>query len=195
MRLLIIGDSHCRELASTFAQLAPEIDIYIVSLGSRMNDIIFKYMQKLPDINLFNPDSVIVHLGHNDIVKHPSKNPIPTLTTVVAHRTIAFCVQIQNNHPNATIHISATFPRTFTHHSTLTQYQVRSYNKKMKRQGQRLRTLASIANFHCLINNIMWRRISAAIEDHTLFSIDGLHLDTGGRTAVVTEWLPQINHV
>ena len=192
MRLLIIGDSHCRELESTFTQLSPEIDSYIISVGSRMNDIIFKYTLKLPDINLFNPDTVIVHFGHNDIVKHPSKNPTPTLTTVVAHRTIAFCMQIQTNHPNATIHISATFPRTFTPHSTLTLHQVSSYNKKMKRQGQRLRTLATIANFNCLINNVMWRRISAAIEDHTLYSRNGLHLDNSGRLAVVAEWLTQI---
>jgi hypothetical protein len=43
-------------------------------------------------------------------------------------------------------------------------------------------------------NNIMWKKISASIEDHTLFLPDGLHLNKDGETAIVKEWLAEINY-
>ena len=160
-----------------------------------MDEIIRQYRRQLRAITRFRPDIIVVHMGHNDMVRHHRKNPTPSLSTTVAQRTIAFCTQVQANHPHSQIYISATFPRTYTRRSSLTCPEVNSYNKKMKRQGQRLITLASLSNFNCLINNTMWKKISASIENDALYLPDGLHLNSEGQTAIIKEWLADINYV
>jgi lysophospholipase L1-like esterase len=189
MKLVLLGDSHCRELANVFAELTSSITVYTVFVPLDITTITLHYRSKINIINAYNPDVILIHLGHNDLVYHPIHNVSPSNSSTVASNTITLANEVHQNHPNSTIYISAILPRTFTHKSRLTKPQVSSYNKMAKRHGQRIRTYSEIAGFYSFINKPMWSKISAAIEFSTYYHKDGLHLNHDGQTALVGEWI------
>jgi lysophospholipase L1-like esterase len=195
MKLLLVGDSHCRELGPALTKHAPSTTTLTVFLPRNINAITLKYRTKIQTINSFRPDVVVVHLGHNDMVRHPIHNLIPSVSTVVASATIILANEIHLNHPYATIFISVIFPHTFTSTSLLSSPEISSYNKKAKRHGQRIRTFSTTAGYNCLINNVMWSKISNSIEEPSFFLLDGLHLNSTGQTAIVKEWLEEITRM
>ena len=137
MKLLLLGDSHCRELADIFAELTSSITVYTVFVPLDITSITLQYRSKINIINAYSPDVILIHLGHNDLVYHPVHNISPSNSSTVASSTIALANEVHQNHPYPTIYVSAILPRTFTHKSRLTKAQVSSYNKMAKRHGQR----------------------------------------------------------
>ena len=101
---------------------------YLISVGSRTEAIMHQYEVKRRRITSFNPDYIIFHTGHNDLAFHRTKNPTPKDPTQVTKLTIDAATVLQNNHPHAVIVISAPFPRTFTHNSTLLLKDILHYN-------------------------------------------------------------------
>ena len=194
MRILILGDSHARDLDAAIVHLRPTYHTYTITAGRRMVPIVYRYRQNLPAITQFHPSVAIVHMGHNDIVQHPNLNPIPTHPQVVAARILTLSNEIELNHPGIIIFNSSIYPRSCTHDSILDSHQVVSYNKKAKRYGQMLRSLCQNAGYHCLLNNILWRRISRAEEESTHYHADGLHITMEAKLLVATELLPQLEH-
>jgi lysophospholipase L1-like esterase len=189
MRILVIGDSHTRDLDTSINFLRPHYLTYRITVGSQTGQIITKYRQELPFILHFNPTVALVHMGHNDIMIHPSLNPFPTHPRTVAAQTIAFGNELTTNHHGISIYNSSIYPRTLTHDSYLDEYDVGSYNKKAKRYGQLLRPLSHQAGYNCLLNNILWRRISKSIEESAHFTRDGLHITKEAKLLVAQEFL------
>jgi lysophospholipase L1-like esterase len=193
MNVLLVGDSHMgRGLDEVLSNLSSSISTFTVLLPRNIGLITLEYRSKLQDIYYFDPDVIIVHLGHNDLVRHPVHNLHPSVSTAVASSTITFADEIHHNFPNASIFISAILPRTYTDSSLLSGPEIVSYNKMAKRHGQRIRTFAKIAGYNYLINKSMWHKISNSIEDHTLFLPDGLHLNPSGQLTILFEWLETI---
>ena len=192
MKLLLLGDSHCRELTDIFAELTSTITVYTVFVPLDITSITLQYRSKINTINAYRPDVILIHLGHNDLVYHPVHNLSPSNSSTVASSTIALANELHQNHPYATIYVSAIIPRTFTHKSRLTKAQVTSYNKMAKRHGQRIRTYSETAGFESLSNNSMWSKISASIKHSTYYLKDGLHLNHAGQIALVGEWIKVI---
>jgi lysophospholipase L1-like esterase len=191
MRALIIGDSHCRDLDVALLYNCPSIQTYTVFAPSNLTAILGRYVQELANINNFQPDILFLHLGHNDLAFHHHLNPNPTHPRTVALNNIQFAQMIHFNHPGIRIYISAIYPRSSTATSYLSYAATVSYNRKVKRFGQHLRTLTNAAGFHILLNNIMWRRISKAMEESSHFLADGLHLSFEAKIIITREWLNQ----
>ena len=181
-----------RGLGQVLNNLSSSISTLTVLVPRNISLITLEYRSKLQDIFYFQPDVIIIHLGHNDLVRHPVHNLHPSVSTAVASSTITFADEIHQNFPNASIFISAIFPRIFTDSSLLSSPEIISYNKMAKRHGQRIRTFAKIAGYHHLINNDMWRKISNSIEEYSFFLPDGLHLNPTGQLSVLLEWLEAI---
>ena len=181
-----------RGLGVLLNNLSPSIHSLTVLVPSSITLITAEYRSKIPTIRNFRPNVIILHLGHNDLVYHPIHNLNPSISTAVASDTITLANEIHQNHPDASIFISAIFPRTSTDSSLLSYTDVISYNRMAKRHGQRIRTFAKIADYHYLINNYMWRKISGGIEESSYFLPDGLHLNPTGQLSVLLEWLETI---
>jgi hypothetical protein len=189
MRYLIVGDSHTWNLDSAIIYLRPEHTTYSISLGRQMPQIAALYNANLLNIMQFNPQIAIVHWGHNDIVQHHHLNPVATHPQTVAADTITFANMLQTNHPGITVYNSSIFPRSATYNSLLDEQSVLSYNKKAKRYGQHLRDVSHQAGHKCLLNNILWRRISKAQEESYHFRPDGLHIYREAQLLVADELL------
>jgi lysophospholipase L1-like esterase len=192
MRILLLGDSHCRELQPVIRRQSSLSYTMIISVGSNTDAIAANYRTKVYLVNQFNPDVAIIHTGHNDMARHPSYNSEPEISTRVAGKTLRLANELHQNHPQLHIFISCTFPRTPTPSSILSSSEVRTYNLKVKRHGPRLRAMATTAGYHCLLNMCMWKLISRAEAEPKHLLSDGLHRTSTGQTALVAEWWPQL---
>ena len=77
MRLLVVGDSHCRDLLKPLKLVDKHSTLMCVSVPSSIEDIAEHYDDKFADILAFDPSIAVVHLGHNDLSYHHVHNPNP----------------------------------------------------------------------------------------------------------------------
>jgi lysophospholipase L1-like esterase len=193
MSFVFIGDSHCRDLARSFQLNFPLHRYHKIKVGGQMDAIMDQYRMEIATINRLHPKYIIIHMGHNNIVQHPIYNRSPEMAKQVAEENIEFANEIRLNHPYAIIYVSTIFPRTHTPSSSITLPDVKEYNKIAKRHGKRIRSLAKAAGLNSFINNTSWHKISAAIENTTLFQADGLHLSPSGCKKILIEWMSILN--
>jgi hypothetical protein len=67
MRVLVIGDSHCREMAGDFEDLVPDIPVLVVSKGRNTSLVRAEYFRRLASVREFSPSHIVLHSGHNDV--------------------------------------------------------------------------------------------------------------------------------
>jgi hypothetical protein len=194
-RILLIGDSHIKEMQPLFKTLAPkntEITLFSIQIGRGITEITNKYRDNLLQAYYFDPNISILHAGHNNIAAHHWYNPIPDHPRIVANDTLLLATEIKTNFPSANVHISTVFPRTFTANSLLTAPEISSFNQKIKRHAQHLCSITQGTTINCLMNMPMWTQVSKAIENPSHFDTDGLHLTKEGKSAVIKEWFSEI---
>jgi lysophospholipase L1-like esterase len=190
MKFVLIGDSHCRDLDEALSLLFPSFKIYTISVGAQIEDIKAAYRSKIAAITASTPAYIIIHMGHNNIAYHHRYNPSPEeLPKTVAEATIDLANEVRSHHPTSKIYVSTIFPRTHTRTYTLSPHEVVMYNKKAKRHGQRIQTLANRESLNYFMNNRMWHQISISLEDSNQFRGDGLHLSKEGAKKIMIEWL------
>jgi lysophospholipase L1-like esterase len=191
-KILLIGDSHTREMATAIIKAKTSCLVYTVTVGQGLNQIIDKYHSKLQYIIQFQPSIVIVHAGHNDISYHHNYNLHPRNPRVVTQEILHFIDEISHNFPNIIPYISSIYPKTHTDHSYLNPADIVSYNKKVKRHGQHLTTITNDSHISCLLNNCLWTHINSSIENPDPYDFDGLHLSKAGQETVAAEWISTI---
>jgi lysophospholipase L1-like esterase len=168
-------------MAEYIHQKKSSVTVFTVFYGRQIPETTVKYRAQIPAINIFDPDYTIIHMGHNDLAKHPYYNPRPLVSRDVSRMTINFA--------RTEIFLSSVFPRTFTETSNLSETQVVKYNQTAKRHGQRLRTRATEVGYNCILTSILWQSISSATADPDHYLPDGLHLSVDGSKHIATEWL------
>ena len=188
-RLLVIGDSFARRCENVIRTRYPEVELKVIAVGDKTAEIVAKYNREFISAQQFRPTHIILHEGHNEMAFHPDKNPLPQISRDVVATSITFAVVLRTQHPNAIIMISATFPRTYTSHSVLSRSGVVDFNTRMKRHGQRVRTMAERNNLVCIINNFSWGKISKCLEKPSYYEWDGYHLNGVGMHAQAKEWM------
>jgi hypothetical protein len=137
-KIMILGDSHCRGMDEALKSHDDSIHTLAIILPRGTEAIAEKYLSSYTCANIFNPDIIFLHCGHNDLVYHSSLNPHPINSEDTREHTITLASLLQRNHPNAKVFISALFPRTHTNKSTLLKEEVAAFNRLAKRHGQRL---------------------------------------------------------
>jgi hypothetical protein len=193
--LLIIGDSHCRDLNDVIARAYPNIKVYIISVGQQTDSIINCYISELNAVTAFMPDVIVLHTGHNEIAYHRHKNPIPKDSTLTTAITINAAQIIQSHHPRATMIISSIFPRLLTFKSSLRQQDLAHYNRTAERHGRRLHTEATKIGILVFKNNFMWKSKSDMLVKSHLYLQDGLHLNDKARIYVIARWMNEIHTI
>ena len=191
-RILLIGDSHTRNMSLAFSKYLPSTPVYTLTMPQGIEEIAHKYHTNRTQITNFHPTIVIIHAGHNDIVFHHRHNNHPRNPQIVIDQIFQLMNEVLLDHPGIMPCVSSIFPRTSTLRSYLPESAIIPYNKKVKRHGQNLMTITRNTSITCLVNNCLWHRISSATENANYFDIDGLHLSTKGKEAVVREWLTLI---
>jgi lysophospholipase L1-like esterase len=192
MNILLVGDSHCFDLHKSFKKLSSSDKVMTISVGGKIATTIMQYDSQMTSIRLFNPIIIILHLGHNDMAFHPSKNIRPRISREVTKDILAFATKMKSDIPTARIFISSILPRKSTRYSHLSSDQTTRYNKLAVRHGLRLRKLATAIGLEVLLNTIMWKRIYKEEPKVELIDEDGLHLNEDGQKVLVGDWLSTI---
>jgi hypothetical protein len=135
MRLCIIGDSHCREIESHITSINSSISVYTLCAPDKVPIIRFRYRLTLHLIQAHNPDTIVIHAGHNDRARHPFYNPRPRVSWDVTLDIIQFAQEIHGHFPQAKIILSSILPRKITPASSLNPDLTAKYNKLAVRHG------------------------------------------------------------
>jgi hypothetical protein len=191
-RIMIVGDSNCRDLDKALDDRFPNIKMYVISVGSQTDQVMLEYNRNKSQAILFDPNFIILHTGHNDLAFHKYKNKSPKDSTQTTKLTIDAALEIKRNHPKATTIVSAVFPRALSLKSSLRQLDLQHFNRTAERHTRRLATeckLVDLANFK---NNFMWRNKSELRLKTHLFLQDGLHLTIPAKQYLITRWLEYI---
>ena len=195
IKVVIVGDSHCRGMDAALKASHPGIHTLSVIQPRGTLAIRESYRLAASSVTFFDPNFIFIHCGHNDLVFHPQHNLHPINSEETRARTLDLAEFIQSNHPNSKTIISALFPRTFTHRSPLPQEEVAAFNRLAKRHGQRLRAQASLLPrpITVSLNMPIWNRISKAEEVHDMFLKDGLHLTDTAKISIAGAWIKIIS--
>jgi lysophospholipase L1-like esterase len=193
LKILVVGDSHCWDLGYKINErFGNEFTAIALSRGRSISLISEVFIRDLPSTLEFEPDITILHAGHNDLTYHHYLNKYPKLSKPTAVETIELANLIQSYLPKTLIFLSAVFPRTPAYDSTLSEENTIKYNKVAKRHGLRIRTMANFNGYYSFLNNCMWRVVSNAQEEESLFFEDGLHLTDAGKSTVIDGWIKDI---
>ena len=112
MRLLLLADSHGKEmlplLHTQAGLLEPPLDLqqFHVIRGRSIEIIRGDYRNELANILSFSPDRVLIHAGHNNMVRHDIYNRSPLFITAVVHILLEFVVEVRASFPDTEIFVS-----------------------------------------------------------------------------------------
>ena len=189
MRLVLVTDSHGRGLAVELVAQRPDFIIVTVRVGRKLSAIRGLYRRRLRALQRFQPDIVVMHLGHNDLVAHTSYNPRPLFITAVMHQIMEFVSEIRVTLPRTRIIVSSVLPRVesceFNAEKTV------KYNRIARRFGEMVRSAGNKpgANFVGTINRGFWGRIARCEVLPNNHLTDGLHLSESGKALLIRGWI------
>jgi hypothetical protein len=194
MRLLLITDSHGYEMEWELKAIRGSLDVFPMVLGRRTSRIRGKYRDELQEVINFDPQLVIMHMGHNDIVPHRIHNPRPLFVTAAFHQMMELAHEVSVNFPRAQMIISAMLPRGDGNGFTIED--ARKYNRIARRFGQML-VKESYSDhppiFMPVLNSNLWANVSQGVAERAMFDHGGLHLNTDGKSILANEWLDAID--
>jgi hypothetical protein len=192
MKLLLVADSHGYELEWLLTGLGSDIEVFTVVLGRGTSAVRGLYRERLEEIVNFDPDTVVMHVGHNDISRHSVHNNNPLFITAAFHLVMELGLEIKMNFPSAGLIVSSLLPRKAGNFYSASD--ALKYNKIAKRFGQMVTREAGIDSvtspeFVPSLNRSVWGRISKAEARENLLDFGGLHLNSKGKVVLVQEWL------
>jgi len=190
MRILLITDSHGKKMSEKLAALRDDVEIYPIVLPRRTIIVRGLYRDELQWIHEFDPEYVLSHMGHNDIVFHPEHNQHPLFITAAFHLQLEMAQEVSVNLPGAQIILSSMLPRVQGYDYT-SEDAVR-YNKIARRFAQML-TKESYSglepHYTPTLNRPFWDTISSAEGKQSYFDDGGLHLRHEGKLRLAREWM------
>ena len=198
MRILLIADSHGKKMSEKLAALRDDIEVFPVVLPRCTIVVRGLYRDELQWITEFDPEFVLSHMGHNDIVYHHEHNQHPLFITAAFHIQLEVAQEVSVNFPGAQIVLSSMLPRVQGYDYSC-EDAIR-YNKIARRYGQMLvKESYSGLEPHYVptLNRPFWDTISSAEGKQSFFNDGGLHLNHEGKLILAREWMnviESLNH-
>jgi hypothetical protein len=188
MKLLLLTDSNGRHLDENIIAEIPSMNVMSVIEGGQIPSIRGVYRERLQEIVAFEPDVVVLHMGHNDLVVHHYHNTQPLFITAVYHMLMELKDEVRFNFPNASIFISSLLPRGSSDY--FSEDQTWRYNRIARRFGQMVVAGSNRddSGYLPMKNRSLWGRITQLESYRIRFDSGGLHLNPFGRIAIVTGW-------
>jgi lysophospholipase L1-like esterase len=190
MRLLLVADSHGRGMGSVVHRLDDSWMVMTVRVSGQTQDVKDRYLERLSEVRQFNPEAVILHVGHNNFSYHSYHNPDPDHVKEFFPSILEFVALLQGNHPRAKVVYSSVFPRSTG--PRLTDGERHSYNKVASRYGCLTQSTCKKEGINFVLNGALWLSVRKAKENPTFFMEDGLHLLSSGQKIVARDWIKAV---
>jgi hypothetical protein len=194
MKLLLVADLHGKNMQWELVGLKESLDVYPVVVARRTSTICGQYREELQDIVHYNPDMILMHMGHNDVVYHPEHNTSLLFITAAFHQQMELAYEISMNFPEAKLVISSMLPRGAG--NGVTEEEARRYNRIAKRFGQMLVKESYSGEppyFVTSLNRNIWESLSQAEANRSLFDFGRSHLTQAGKGVLARGWLEVMN--
>ena len=190
INLAIVADSHGSGLEKTIRDNFSDIKPFVLYYpGAKVERIKRMTISNQGRLRRFRPDILIIHVGHNNVAYHTSKNPHPDWAKNIGYEMSYLVNLAQNLLPSTKIYVSCPFPRIPA--KNFSSPRCDSYNKLVRRYNRFLK--AEQLNIISLYVRGLWispKILKGKIE---MFSEkDGLHLSDLGKKTVAEEWIARI---
>jgi hypothetical protein len=192
MRILVLGDSHCRLLGKLLEGISSDHQIYTITVSRGIEPIMNEYREHLQKLYYFDPQVCFYHAGHNNLAFHKYYNDCPLVSRDVTVLTRESIIEIKYNFPKCKMVVSACLPRIYTKKSSLSSEDVIKYNEIAHRHQLRLAEIASETGYSLSRNAPLWLRFKKCIANPKYLSEDGLHLNDAGNRIILETWLLNI---
>jgi lysophospholipase L1-like esterase len=192
MRLLLVTDSHGRDLADIVHRSYKGWTVYSVIVGQSTDAIRTAYERQVRAAIQFRPDYIVLHCGHNDVVYHPRYNENQQHIKHFFPEILEFLGLLAANHPLSRVFYSSMLPRG--EGPLMNSSEKLKYNKLACRFGVRAATSCHEAGFEILKNFCMWESVRQSVEDDSLLDDGGLHFNLAGKKKLVHSWLSIISN-
>jgi hypothetical protein len=188
MRILIICDSHGKKMVETIRRQGVEARMITIVKGTKIDKLRRIYRTQIGSIRRFRPDKVLLHMAHNDLVRHSRHNPHATYITGVVEILMEFTIEILSSFPHSQLYLSSPLPRLPS--CDYSADSARKYNRIAKRFGEHLLTQRkALQCFEPVLNRFLWGRLSKFEARAGVFRSDGLHLNKRGREILGESWI------
>ena len=187
MRILIVSDSHGRELSKAFEKDYPSCIVKIMLVGSTTDKVRENYVRRQREAISFMPDNIILHVGHNDVVYHPFHNTSPRHIKEYFPDVVSFLRLLRERHTESKIYYSTMLPRG--EGRMLSEAKKIQYNTLAARFGVLAQSTCRREGFVFLLNACLWQSVRQKIENPDIFDVGGLHLHETGKKMMVKGWM------
>lgn len=194
MRILLTGDSHVKDMFGYLQNMAPQHNYFQVwRSGARLSDIETMISAQISQIQQYNPDVIIYHIGHNSINKNDVKNPTPKWGKNIVQELLALIIALKGYFPTSRHVISCMYPRVPSRY--LSDDEARSFNQtafKLSRYADTIVRRAFVAKLYglefCFVPDL-WTSVYGRLANPIYFDRGGLHLLPDGKRIVCRKWL------
>ena len=125
----------------------------------------------------------MIHLGHNDMQYHLTKNTKPTPPAEALTEIHAFLMAMGMLFPDAKVFFSGMFPRVSSWRLSIDE--AKAYNRMAMRVGRD----ASHRGMRLIVTRNLWQGMASARAERRFYKADGLHLNFRGQREVAKKWL------
>ena len=139
IKLAVVADSHGSGLEKTIKDNCKDVVPFVLYYpGARVERIKKMTIWNQGRPGRFRPDVLIIHVGHNNVAHHNTKNPHPDWAKNIGFE-LSFLVKLaQNLLPMTKIYVSCPFPRIPAKYFITSKCD--SYNKLVRRFNQFLKS-------------------------------------------------------
>ena len=112
MKLLYISSSHGRGMEATLKNVDPTLNVMSIwRSGGKIVDLQTDLQMQHRQVRRFRPEAVVIHLGHNNVCYHPTKNIRPTHSVAAIDQIETLIDNVKFLIPEAREYVSELFPR------------------------------------------------------------------------------------
>jgi hypothetical protein len=187
MRVLVLSDSHGRDLMNAFDHYVPDWEVAELCLGRPTQELRKCYLDNICEIFDYAPEVVYLHTGHNDVSYHPIHNRIPQQPLSCFEKVLGFMDLLEEKHPYSDVFYSTLFPRALG--PGFDAQRKSDYNRVASDFQDVVKRVAEMEGRRCCMNAGLWKDVSAGLEMPELFNSGGLHLNEAGQRTVVRGWI------
>jgi hypothetical protein len=191
MCLLVISDSHGRDMDDIIASLDSDYQVCVISVGRTTPEIREEYDDTIVDIYEYAPEAVIIHTGHNDITYHCKHNPSPMQPLQYMGEAMAFMDHVKECHRFSEVFYSSIFPRS--EGPNFDMLRKIKYNQMAANYRLLVEDICEIENRNFILNDTLWYSVDEGIEHPFYFESGGLHLSGSGKRAIAREWIDAVD--
>ena len=180
-------DSNGRGLGRIFKTKRRDWSVYTIRVGRALPIVKAAFRSRIQTLRRFRPHCVVLHVGHNDVVRHDLYNPKGQHIKYFFPSVMEFVDLISRLLGGVRVIYSSLFPRSIGHGMDASDKY--KYNKLAARYGVRAKSTCSSVGVPCVLNGGLWISVKRGLERASLFDAGGLHLSHDGRVVVVEGWI------